>query len=269
MRHLPAPLLLCLLLSCGDAGGSGAEAAVHAAWTSYDAAVRKGDLEELRRWTSAARAHELSAPDAGEKLSLAAGLRPGSARTSSLRVEGDRATLVLEAPAQGGTAKGTISLLKEAAGWRVDREDWSIAMAAAADPAPVFDPPRPMPAAVRALLDRIASKDPAEGAQAWTELSARYDRASAYLKDVHEGLEDPRPLAFVLVAESFTGGGRSFHYFTAKPSAAASDAREPVKTLGQALRYPLWQYENAGAGGFKDGFSAWWASYAAAKGLPR
>lgn len=264
MPRYVLPLLLAAGLSCGKASSAQTEATVRAVYAAYDEAMRRGDLDGLRNSLSATRVKELDAPDAREKLALAAAMKPVTSKTTSCVVAGDRATLLVEAPSEGGTAKGTIELLRERGAWRVDREAWTIQMAASPDPP---ETSRPMPPEVRALLDRVASTDPAAGAAAWTELSARYDRASAYLRDVREGLEDVRPVTFVLVAESFKGKGRSFHYFTAKPSASA--AHEPVTTLGQALRYPLWQYEDAGSGGFKGGFAEWWKSYATARGLPR
>jgi hypothetical protein len=253
---------MALLIGCGD-GGAAQQQAVQAAYAEYAEAFKRGDLGAVKGRLSAARAKELDDPEAAAKMPLAAALRPAAPRMTSCTVEASRATLAFEAPAEGGTAKGKVVLLREGGLWRVDQENWSIEFP---PPPPPPEPPRPMPASVRAIVDRIASADAAAGAAAHTELAAKYQDAKSYLRDVREGLEDARPIAFVMVPESFSGGGHTFAYFSPKP--AESGKREPAKTVGEALRYPLWQYEGVGEGGFKTTFAAWWKSYAAARGLP-
>lgn len=259
-----------LLITLGLTGCGGAvdeDLQVRAAYQAYGTALKGRDLEALKSAVTRDRALELSAPEAPVLLELAAKMRPPEPTVLSSSITKGKAVLQVRGIQEGRAMTGTASLLKEEARWRVEKEDWSVEIRIEAPPEPSGDPvSASMPAAVRALVDRAASDNPETGAAAWIELGAKYQSAAAFRKDVSPALADERPAAFAIVEEKFSGNGSSFRYFTAK--AVASGGRQPAGTVGEALRYHLWQLEDVSNRGFKGSFAEWWPGYAKSKGLP-
>lgn len=260
---------LLLLAVAGCAKPADESEAVRTAWRDYDAAVRARNLDAVKAKTTTARAQELSTPEAPQLLEFAAAARPGDAAVVTCALDGAKATLDLRGTSEGRTATGRASLIREQDGWRLDKEEWSLVLKIDAPPEPPAPPPPPAPLspAVKAIVDRTASDDPEKGAAAWTELGARYQSPAAFLREVTAALGDERPVAFAIVEESFTGGGKTIRYFTATPKAVKG--REPAATVGEALRYHLWQLEDVSGKNFKGTFAQWWAPYAVRKGLPK
>lgn len=262
-----APLALLVAVGCGK--GSDGEAEVRQAFAGYDAAVKAGDLEGLKARVAGEKAAELSTPDAPQLLELAAQMRPANARVVGCKIAGDRAELELKGTSKGQTFNGTASLVREGGAWRLAQETWSLTIKLGAEGSePLVAPPmESMAADVRKIVDALASADPAAGSTAFSELGTRYQSASSYLKDLRPAFWDERPVSFIIVEESFTGGGRTFRYHSSKfptPGAAALRA----KSVGEALRYHLWRLEDASNSGFKGSFEDWWARYAPSKKLP-
>jgi len=270
MRIIVAALgLACLLAGCG--GGESEEQKVRSAFVEYDAAVKAGNLEALRARVAGEKAAELSKPEAPQLLQLAARMRPANATIAACTVTGDHASLELTGTMEGQATKASVSMVRQNGAWRLSQESWTLTMdltGGAAAPEPVVAPPaESMPAAVRKLVDAAASSDATAGSASWSELGTRYQSASSFLKEVRPALWDARPLHFIIVEESFKGGGSSFRYFSSKvptPGAAAQRA----KTVGEALRYHLWRFEDVSNSGFKGTFAEWWAGYARTRGLP-
>ena len=123
------------------------------------------------------------------------------------------------------------------------------------------------PAEVAALVDRIAGTDAMDASKAWLELGARYRDSRSYIGGVCAGFWDTRPVAFEIVKERMSGGGATFIYYTVK-TPGTKGVPAFVHTVGQALAYHLWQYEDASNSGFKGTFRAWWSGYAGPHGLP-
>jgi hypothetical protein len=222
-----------------------------------------GNLEGVKARLTEARARELEA--AG--LAMASAPRPRDYVIEGCAVEGDRATLKLRGLTEMGKAEGEVLFLKEGGRWKVEKEGWAVKVESAAAPAgPPVD--APMPEAVRAMVDRVASADAMEGSKAWLELGARYRSSKEFLRDAKAALGDDRPVAFAIVEERFKGGGKEIRYFTSKPSAPGGAGSQPARTVGEALRYHFWQYEDASGSGFKGGFADWWPGFAASRGLP-
>ena len=272
MRIIAAALGLAGLLAGCGAGESGSEEPkVRLAFAEYDAAVKAGNLEALKARVSGEKAAELSKPEAPRLLELAARMRPANATVVGCTVTGDRASLALQGTLEGRSIQADVSMVRESGVWRLTQETWKMTIdltGGAAAPEPVVAPPmESMSAAVRKLVDATASTDAAAGSAAWSELGTRYQSASAFLKDVRAALWDDRPVHFIIVEESFKGGGKSFRYFSSKvPTDGAIPHR--AKTVGEALRYHLWRFEDAGNSGFKGTFLEWWATYARGRGLP-
>ncbi len=269
LHWIAAALFLGAASGCSPEGGGGSgkdEAAVRAAYREYEGALKAGDVEKMKARMSAARAHELSAPDAAAGVAMAAQFRPSNAAAGACRVDGDRATLKLSGTSEEGKMEGEVTLVREGEAWKVDKESWTLKMdMGGAEEAPL-PPDVPMPAAVKAIVDRVASADPMEGSKAWLELGARYQSSGAFLAEVKQALWDDRPVAFAIVEEQFKGSGGAIRYFTSKPGASGS--AQPAATVGEALRYHFWQYEDASGSGFKGTFEEWWSSWAPPKGLP-
>jgi len=216
------------------------------------------------------KAAELSKPEARALLELASKMRPQNAAITRCTVTGERATLELSGTADGKPATAGASMVRENGAWRLDKEDWTIKMdltASLPEPEALAPPPESVAAAARPLVDLLASSDADAGVKAWTELGARYRDAAGFLKELRPALWDERPVKFILIEESFSGGGKSFRYFTPKSSSAGAKAQRAA-TVGEALRYHLWQYEDVSNSGFKGSFAEWWAKYAVSRKLP-
>lgn len=127
-----------------------------------------------------------------------------------------------------------------------------------------------VPRKVRSLLDRMAGEDPERGAAAWLELGAAYMSAEDYVRDAGPALVDVRPINFIVFEDQFPQAGKPpRRFFTAKGTPIYHAGDKPLaRTVGEALRFHLWQYEDVGGRGFPGSFEEWWREYAAARGLP-
>ncbi len=263
--------LSCVIAGCGAEESGSEQQKVRLAFAEYDAAVKAGNLDALKARVAGDKAAELSKPEAPQLLQLAARMRPSNAAIAACTVTGDRASLELTGMMEGRSTKGSASMVRENGAWRLTQESWTLTIdltGGAASPEPVVAPPmESMSAAVRKLVDAVASSDAAAGSAAWTELGTPYQSTSAFLKAVRPALWDDRPVHFIIVEESFKGGGKSFRYFSAKAPTEGATAHR-AKTVGEALRYHLWRFEDVSNSAFKGSFAEWWASYARPRGLP-
>ncbi len=147
-----------------------------------------------------------------------------------------------------------------------DKENWKVIVdATGGSGAPWLEPE--LSPAVQAIVDRIASSDPVEGAKAWMELGARYRDPAAYLAETRAAFRDERAVSFPIVKETFTSGAQTTHYFTAGATPIGA-AGTPAATVGETLRFHLWQLEGLSLGEQSRSFADWWPGYASAHGLP-
>ena len=116
-----AALLSTLLPACGSQ-----KEAVLEVHEKYRAAVLASDLAGLARCLSAGRQADLEAPGAEATLDLVAGFSPDDPAVKSVDIDGDEATIELEALLEGETATGTVRLLREGGAWKVDKEEWAV-----------------------------------------------------------------------------------------------------------------------------------------------
>lgn len=239
--------------------GPGSGDAARAAYAEYDAAFRSGDVGGVKARMSAENVNALDRDP--RVFETAAKMRPDGTRILSCTVDGDRAVLRLRGKTEGTPMSGVASLVREDGAWKVAKEDWTIRI----DPDP--PPVETLPENVRELVDRVASENPMEATKAWLEIGARYRSASRFLKEVKPALWDPRPVHFEMTDETFEGKDRSFRYFTVKTPSCKGEI-VPADTVGEALRYHLWQYEDVSGTGFDGTFDEWWSSYAPPLGLP-
>jgi len=130
--------------------GAGAEKAVTEAYESYRAAVAAEDLDALRGLLAKEKAASLDAPEAGMMLEMVAKMAPETAEVAAVEVEGSSAKILLEASMEGGTMKGTVSLVKEGGAWKVLGEDWQISMGGGGD-----------------LTERLRSGEPPRRTTSW------------------------------------------------------------------------------------------------------
>ena len=237
--------------------------AVRTAFREYDAACRNGDLAAVKTRVTGARAEELSRPVEGLAFAGAGRARPTLARIASCNVSGSKATLKLRGAQDGARAAGTATLVRDSDVWRVATEDWKVIAASLPTPPPDED----LAPAVRPLIDRIASDDPMDACKAWLELGTRYQNAAAFLAEVKPALWDRRPVHFEITEGTANAGGRTLRYFTAK-TPAEQGPTVPADTVGEALRYHLWQYEDVSGTGFKGTFDEWWDTWAPSRALP-
>jgi hypothetical protein len=148
------------------------EDAVRQAYQSYREAMVSSNLAKLKTLVARDKARELEAPNAGELLQLASALYPEGTQVASVQLSGGEATLQLTGRMQGGTAKGSVQLVKEDGAWKVSKEDWQIEISIGADTAPAVpqEPQLPSnavrPADYATLLGRWQSGE--GGANDWT-----------------------------------------------------------------------------------------------------
>lgn len=128
-------------------------------------------------------------------------------------------------------------------------------------------PPAPLSPLARALVDRVAAADPAEASKAWLEIGARYNSSDAFLSEMKPALWDRRPAHFEMSLQVMQGNAGTFSYYTAQP-AGTTGLKAYAHTVGQALCYHLWQYEDASHSGFRGPFAEWWTVFAPKHGLP-
>ncbi len=245
--------------------------AAQAEFSAYDIALRAHDKEAMKAHMTPEAASDISrmSDEANAQLAdlafaLLEKMRPSDAHIVSCDVSGDSATVRLKGTLEGAAMQGEVSLARVGEGWRVAKEHWSGSLDLSASQAPSL---AAMPAAVRQIVDRVASDDPMVGSKAWLELGARYQSAPTFLAEVKPALWDTRPVHFEMVEETFKGGGNSIRYFSVRGE-PGKGTPVPAQTVGEALRYHLWQYENVSGSGFTGSFQEWWSSYASRNGLP-
>lgn len=131
----------------GIFSGSGENAEVESAYQEYRAAMLTGDVAALKAHIAQQKQAEFDGPQAEQMLALARSLYPQNITVSGVSVQGNAATLTATGPMEGGTAEGTVHLVKEEGGWKVFDENWHIkieaATAPASSPPPVPDNTRP------------------------------------------------------------------------------------------------------------------------------
>jgi hypothetical protein len=171
---LLALLVLGLLFGCDRLSSlfGRDEDAVRQAYQSYREAMVSSNLAKLKTLVARDRARELEAPNAAELLQMASALYPEGTQVASVELSGRDATLQLTGRMEGGTAKGSVRLVKEDGAWKVSKEDWQIQIsigAAAAAPVPQ-EPQLPSnavrPADYATLLGRWQGAE--GGAHEWT-----------------------------------------------------------------------------------------------------
>lgn len=137
-RSLVPLLVLGLLCGCDRLSAlfGNDEDAVRQAYQSYREAMVRSNLSSLKTLVARDRLRELEAPNAAELLQMASALYPEGTQVASVRLSGGEATLQLTGRMQGGTAKGSVQLVKEEGAWKVSQEDWQIEISIGAEAAP-------------------------------------------------------------------------------------------------------------------------------------
>jgi hypothetical protein len=134
-RSLVALLMLGLLPACDRWFGRD-EDAVRQAYQSYREAMMTSNLAKLKTLVARDKARELEAPDAAEMLQMASALYPEGTQIASVRLSGGEAALQLTGRMQGGTAQGSVHLVKEEGAWKVSQEDWQVQISMGSEPGP-------------------------------------------------------------------------------------------------------------------------------------
>jgi len=116
--------LLGLLAGCDRVSGRFRqdEDAVRQAYQSYREAMVSSNLAKLKTLVARDKARELDAPNTAEMLQMASALYPEGTQIASVQLSGSEATLQLSGRMQGGTAKGSVRLVKEDGAWKVSKE---------------------------------------------------------------------------------------------------------------------------------------------------
>ena len=105
-------------------------------------------------------------------VQMASALYPEGTQIASVQLSGSEATLQLSGRMQGGTAKGSVRLVKEDGAWKVSKEDWQIQISMGTDAGPAVAqeeqlPPNAVrPADYASLLGRWQGGE--GGASDWT-----------------------------------------------------------------------------------------------------
>jgi len=135
IRCLIPLLLLGALLGCDRISSlfGHDEDGVRQAYQSYREAMLSANLTRLKTLVARDKARELDAPNAAEMLQMASELYPEGTQVAAVQVSGNAATLQLSGRTQGGTAKGSVQLVKEDGTWKVSKEEWQVQITLGAD----------------------------------------------------------------------------------------------------------------------------------------
>jgi WD40 repeat protein len=115
-------LLVLALAGCG----SGGTESVREAYDSYRTALAAQDIESLKTMVVAKKAKELDSPQAKVFLEVILAMMPEAPVVQSIEVDGDAATITLDATSNGQMMTGEVTLIKEDGAWKVDEEDWEM-----------------------------------------------------------------------------------------------------------------------------------------------
>ena len=245
------------------------DSAIHdatAVFQKYDTAFKSGSPADVIPLMTKDTITDAEGPaNKPELFQLARAVRPPDVRVTGATLKDGIITLTVTGTVMDEKATGTILLRNEGGAWKVDKENWKVSVDVSGEVAQLVELPLAPP--IQAIVDRIASSDPVEGAKAWMELGARYQDPKTYLAETRAGFSDSRAVSFPIVQETFEGGAQTIHYFTAGaiPIGAAGT---PAATVGETLRFHLWQLEGLSLGAQSRAFADWWPGYAAAHGLP-
>jgi len=117
-------------------------------------------------------------------------------------------------------------------------------------------------------IDEIASEDPGVGAHRFNSLRTPDGLPTSewYLDELVTAFGDPRPIAFVIVADST---GEAWRPMAFAPDQVPPHARRiRATTVGEALRVGLWGLEGYRPATPDEDVVAWWSSIARARALP-
>jgi hypothetical protein len=87
-------------------------------------ALKAKDVAALKKLVSAERVKEMDKPDFKEMLGMIAEMAPSTVQIAGGTQTGDTATLNVTGENNGEKMKGEVSMVKEATGWKVDKESW-------------------------------------------------------------------------------------------------------------------------------------------------
>lgn len=110
-------------------GGCGAQDdAVRAAWLEYNEAMHASNIPLARTLMAARLESELDLSQAALAAEMRNALVPSEPTITGIEVSGDSAVIDIAGIVDGQTLKGRISMLREAASWKVAHEDWTVVM---------------------------------------------------------------------------------------------------------------------------------------------
>ncbi|HTL51923.1 MAG TPA: hypothetical protein VL860_05020 [Planctomycetota bacterium] len=277
-----APLLNCTRLFCSfftlvvllvfTAGCGNQEQAIRDAHAAYEKAWAAKDIAAIKACVTKRKVKGLDDPAAKLVVDMADKIRPTSVSITGIDFPGeDVAELKLTAKQNGAASTGSIRMKREEGTWKVDNEDWKIEMAVGPggiDPEAERPFIQPVSPTLLKVMDDLAGDDPVKAGNVWLKFAAGYTSAKPFLKECGAGFNDSRPIHFDLEFESFTdNAGHTNRYVTThlKP---IDEAKNPqAKTVGEALRIPLWALEDVGNSKFDGEFAAWYQGYAEQKHL--
>lgn len=98
------------------------------AYEKYRKALFAGDLETLRTLVSAERAADMDKPEFKEMFPLIQEMMPKNIRITGGAIDGDKATLKVDASTKEEKSTGTITMVREGGQWKVQKESWSSRM---------------------------------------------------------------------------------------------------------------------------------------------
>ncbi len=123
---------------------------------------------------------------------------------------------------------------------------------------------------IASLIGQISNTEPAVGVAAWTALGSMYQNPNDYINTVRAFLDDRTPISFSIIEEirQLTNGAQG-RIFTARDIPVSQSGESALaRTVGEALRFHVWQYEHAYEANYGGDFYEWWKQYAQERGLP-
>jgi len=94
------------------------------AYRAYLKTIQGGNIAQIRGAVSAARSKQVTDKDMKEMIPMLQAMAPKNLRITGGAMDGDHATLLATSQDGGETMHGTITMLKEGGGWKVEQESW-------------------------------------------------------------------------------------------------------------------------------------------------
>jgi hypothetical protein len=94
------------------------------AYNTYRKVMMAGDIPALKKSVSKERLAAFDDPDFKKMFPMIQSMQPKNVKITAGSIDGETATLVVEAKDEHETSNGTVTMVREGGAWKVANEDW-------------------------------------------------------------------------------------------------------------------------------------------------